>query len=256
MKIYRHGLHLTILLVVVGITLPVSHGCQQRKKSGDHTFTVDYKWDSQMQVLAIRDSTSNKEVNDAIVKTKILEEGARILPRWIRASRLTRAKGTFHIHFFANGTTDIIETHQGIEGVTDFIGDPDTTALMMAAHEGRVDRVEQLVNQGEEVNAKDQLGNTALMATISSSNIEILRFLLDHGADINLRNIDGETALTLSAFSGQADMLKELVRRDAVFDCENATDRATLLSAERRRRVRIISLLKKIGQNCGRLAQP
>jgi len=249
---YRNCLDLIAVAGIVCITLFLSHGCRRQREWEGQTFTVEYTWDGKMQVLGIRDTVSNREIDDPVVKAKVLEEGNRVLPAWVRLNKLTRAKGTLHIRFLTNHATEIVETSHGIEGATEeFIRDPDTTALMMAAHEARMDRLQELINEGEKVNARDQLGNTALMAAVSSRNIEVPRFLLDHGADVNARNLDGETALTLSAFSGQADIMKELKHRGAVFDCQNATDRATLFTAEKRREVSVVSFLKKIGSNCG-----
>jgi hypothetical protein len=232
-------------------TLFVLGGCRRQGKWEGHTFTVKYAWDGKMQVLGVRDAVSNREIEDPVVRTKTLEEGNRELPRWIRLSRLTRATGTFHIRFLAGGATEIVETTHGIEGIgSNFIEDPDITALMTAAHEGRMDRLQELINAGAMVNAKDQGGNTALIAAVGSHHIEVLRFLLDHGADVNARNLDGETALTLSAFSGHADMVKELTHRGAVFDCNNAVDRATLMTTARRGHVSVTSSVKRIAVNC------
>jgi ankyrin repeat protein len=253
---YRKCPNLIALAGMVCITLFALAGCRRQREWEGHTFTVQYAWDGKMQLLGIKDAASNREIDDPVVETKVLEEGNRVLPAWVRLNKLTRAKGTFHIRFLANHATEIVETSHGIEGATEeFIRDPDTTALMIAAHEARMERLQELINEGEKVNATDQLGNTALMAAVSSMNIEVLRLLLDHGADVNARNLDGETALTLSAFSGQADMMKELTHHGAAFDCQNATDRATLFTAEKRREVSVVSFLKKIGGNCG-LANP
>jgi len=199
-------------------------------------------------MLRVRDTVSDREITDPAVRARILEEAKRELPGWIELSKLRRAKGTFHIHFLPGGAVEILETKHGIEGVgSEFVEDPDTTELMLSAHEGRLDRVRELVNEGENVNAKDQQGNTALMAALQ---VDVLRFLLDQGADINARNVDGETALTLSAFSGQVAMVNELVHRGAIFDCTNPTDRETLLIARRRGYKKVIQSLNKVAVNC------
>jgi hypothetical protein len=226
------------------------HACRRQDKWEGHTFIVKYAWDSNVQALNIKDAVSGLEINDPAVRARILDDSNRELPVWIRASKLKRANGTFHIRFLSEGASEILETRHGFEGAgPEFIEDPDTTALMMRAHEGGLDQLRELIDKGDNLDARDQRGITALIAAVSSHRIEVLRYLLDHGADINARTLDGETALTLSASSGQADMVAELVHRGAVFDCNFAVDRQTLQLAERRGDRRVVSSLKKIA-NC------
>lgn len=234
------------------IALLVFVGCRRQSEWDGHTFTVEYSWDSKTKIVRITDAASNREVHDPAVARRVLEAANRELPDWIRLDKLTRAIGIFHIRFLPNGAAEIFETMHGIEGVSsEFIKDPDVTQAMMAAHEGRLDRFQELINTGDMINAKDQGGHTALMAAVSSHRVEVLRFLLDHGADVNSRSLDGETALTLSAVSGQADMVQELTDRGAVLECKNPTERETFLSAKRRGDTSVISRrLKRVGVNC------
>jgi hypothetical protein len=242
---------LNALACVTFLALLAFGGCRRDSRWEGHTFTVEYSWDSKTKIVRITDAASNREVADPIVARRVLEEANHELPDWIQSSKLTRAIGVFHIRFLPNGAAEIFETMHGIEGTgSEFIKDPDVTQAMMAAHEGRLDRLQVLINTGDTINAKDQGGHTALMAAVSSHRVEVLRFLLDHGADVNVRSLDGETALTFSVVSGKADMVRELVDRGAFFDCNNAHDREAFLIAERVRYASIISLLKKAGGNC------
>src|ERR1700737_2181637 len=246
----RTCVRVVVLAGLISMSLLGLNACRRQDKWEGHTFTVEYAWDSNIQVLRIRDAASGSEINDPAVRARIVEEGNRELPAWVRLSKLTRAKGMFHIHFLPGGSAEILETKHGIESLgSEFIKDPDTTALMLSAHEGRLDRVRELIDRGENVNARDQGGNTALMAAIGSHNIEVLRFLLDHGADLNARNLDGETALTFSTVSGQVDMVNELIHRGAILDCNVAVDRENLHVAERKGDRTVVSSLKKIA-NC------
>jgi hypothetical protein len=236
---------------LICIGLFVLGGCRRESKWEGHTFEVVYTWDGQMKVLKMTDTLTNKEVNDPALKNRVLEESNLKLAAWVQASKLKRATGIFHIRFLSGGASQVVETTHGTEGGgSEFIKDPDVTPLMTAAHEGHLDRLEELIKEGQKINATDQLGNTALMAAVASHNPGALRFLLDQGADVNARNRDGETALSLSAFSGQLEMVSELTSRGAVFDCANPVDRETLLGQERRGNLRVVSVLKKVGIHC------
>jgi hypothetical protein len=191
------------------------------------------------------------DINDAAVEKRVVEEGNLRLPAWVQASKLKRATGTFHIRFLSGKATEIVETAHGTEGAgPGFIKDPDTTPLMTAAFQGHVDRLQQLIGEGQKVNAQDQLGNTALFGAVASGNIEALRFLIARGADVNARNVDGETALTAAAVSGHTDMVTELAERGATFDCTDPVDRETLFTEERKSNLSLVSMLKKIGIHC------
>jgi Ankyrin repeats (3 copies) len=253
LSVDRHRyLRLISLVTLICTAFFVVGGCRRQSRWDGHTFKVTYTWDGKMQVVSMRDTLSNQEVADPALTRRVLDEGNRELLAWVQADKLKRATGIFHIRFLPGGRIEILETMHGIEGAgSEFIKDPDVTVLMIAAHEGRLDRLEQLVKTGQKVNATDQLGNTALMAAVSSGSAEAVRFLLEQHADVNARNLNGETALALSAFSGQAAIVNELIGRGAILDCANPTDRETLSAAERRRNPGLVSTLKKIGVHCG-----
>ena len=248
----RHGCLSLIILVSVICAAPfVAAGCQRTSKWYGHTLKITYIYEDKTRVLRVVDTGSNREINDPRLKKQVTEEADRVLPCWLSASKLKRATGTFHVRFLAEGEPEIVESLDGWDSVgPEFIKDPDVTPLMIAAHEGHVEHVEQLVKQGQKVNATDQLGVTALMAAVASRNVETVRFLLDQGADVNARTVDGETAIGVAAFSRQLGMMNELGRRGAVFDCENRVDRETLLGEERRGNLRTVSALKRIGVHC------
>jgi ankyrin repeat protein len=56
------------------------------------------------------------------------------------------------------------------------------TPLMRAAAQGRLDLVEQLVENGADVNEKTKDGWTALLCAADSDSLEIIEFLQQHGA--------------------------------------------------------------------------
>jgi ankyrin repeat protein len=70
-----------------------------------------------------------------------------------------------------------------------------TTALMEAAWRNNVDIIKLLIDNGANVESKDEYGRTAFRNAISAKNIEIAELLLKRGANVNSKNRAGETAL-------------------------------------------------------------
>ena len=119
-----------------------------------------------------------------------------------------------------------------------------TTALMLAAYEGKEQVVEYLLEQSPQVDRRDKLQRTALfyassgeypgvvdkllkaganantvdnqerwsplMMAAAEGNIKVVRLLLKHGANRELADIDGETARHFAASRGHAEIVELL----------------------------------------------
>lgn len=67
----------------------------------------------------------------------------------------------------------------------------DTTSdedLHVAAQRGDIARVQQLVRDGRDVNAFDDMSKTPLHYAVESERADIAQFLIEHGADVNARD--------------------------------------------------------------------
>ena len=99
-----------------------------------------------------------------------------------------------------------------------------TTPLMMAAYEGNLREMERLVNNGDDVNAGNDVNNTALHFAAGATPIqnqiyrgspEAVAYLLQHGADVNAQNKTGITPLMDAVYNNNLDSLKILLAHGA-----------------------------------------
>src|SRR5208283_1893942 len=67
--------------------------------------------------------------------------------------------------------------------------------LMQAAEKGQLEEVTRLLNEGADVNAKDQQGKTALILAASKGQLPVTKLLLDKGADVNAKDDNKATAI-------------------------------------------------------------
>ena len=60
--------------------------------------------------------------------------------------------------------------------------------LHFAVQDGDLPRVRELLAEGEDVNAFDDLGKTALHYAVEAGHLDVARCLIEHGADVNARH--------------------------------------------------------------------
>ena len=89
------------------------------------------------------------------------------------------------------------------------------TALMRAAIEGNTEQVRELLNEGADINRRDDNGRTALMFAVINAYHETMKVLLEHGADVNARSNVGGTALMAAALAGDLKTAQALLDRGA-----------------------------------------
>ena len=89
------------------------------------------------------------------------------------------------------------------------------TPLMRAALDGDTESVRELINQGADINRRDDSGRTALMFAVVNRHYETMKVLLEHGADVNARSKQGGTALMGAAMDGELSMVQALLDKGA-----------------------------------------
>ena len=86
-----------------------------------------------------------------------------------------------------------------------------TRELWLIAGSGDLDRLEQTLADGAEVNAGDQSGMTALMRATYHGHLQMVRALIEHGADLNAKDRDGLTSLKLAKHMGHKEIVSALI---------------------------------------------
>lgn len=106
-------------------------------------------------------------------------------------------------------------------------------------------RVEKLLAQGADVNARDGDGDTALHGAARGGNVEITRLLLDKGANPNARNSQGGTPLMWAAVYGHEDAAELLLSRDADVSLRDNEGITAAEWAARNKRENVVKLLRR-----------
>lgn len=80
---------------------------------------------------------------------------------------------------------------------------PNADNLLTAARAGNLELVRQLLENGYDVNGRDNQGKTALHAAARSGSLELVKLLVERGADVNIKDNRGMTPVT-EAMVGQS----------------------------------------------------
>ena len=76
--------------------------------------------------------------------------------------------------------------------------------LVQAAIQGEIERVQDLLHQGVNINGQDDIRRNPLRMAVSNRQIEMIRFLLDRGADPNAPDYEGCTPTTQAVIEAQS----------------------------------------------------
>jgi len=120
------------------------------------------------------------------------------------------------------------------------------TALMLAASQRDTAIVEALLAKGADIDAKQQEGTTALSAAVQARQVAIAQILLSRGADPNAKSLLGSQVLQAAADKGQETIVRALLDKGADVDAKDDFGTTALLSAVRNgHKVVVESLLDK-----------
>lgn len=169
--------------------------------------------------------------------------------------------GFFYQHIREDGQRPVVitQTDQGIETFYDINGKDSLgrTPLMLATMWGR-EIVEELIQNGANINDKDNEGKNVLVHAIINNKLEIVNFLLEHNADINANDNLGRNALMYAVNTGQNEIINTLLEYiarknpqnpNAVQEYVNTSDGAAFIFAARNGYTEIVLNLLNHGAN-------
>lgn len=87
----------------------------------------------------------------------------------------------------------------------------DTTPLMAALRDGKVERARVLLRNGAHINAVNKDGQTALAESVLRNRWRFVELLLDWGADYHAIDKNGDSILHLAAYHGGYYTIRELI---------------------------------------------
>ncbi|XP_029107379.1 kinase D-interacting substrate of 220 kDa B isoform X3 [Scleropages formosus] len=89
------------------------------------------------------------------------------------------------------------------------------TPLMLAAEQGSLEIVQELIRRGANVNLDDVDCWTALISASKEGHVEVVKEFLENGAYIEHREMGGWTALMWAAYKGRVEVTKVLLENGA-----------------------------------------
>ena len=89
--------------------------------------------------------------------------------------------------------------------------------LLYYARIGDINELIRHINQGDDVNMKNNENETPLHVSSSNGHLQIVQFLVEHGANINSINKSQETPLSLSSANGHLPIVEYLISHGADF---------------------------------------
>ena len=129
-----------------------------------------------------------------------------------------------------------------------FFGSKDD-ALRNAATEGNLKKVQRLIEEGTDINAKNKTDNTALSLAAWAGHTDIAKLLIEKEADINVMNTYGQTVLMLAASGGHTDIVKLLIEKEADINAVDTHSQTALMMAAGNGRKGTVKFLIENGAN-------
>ena len=122
--------------------------------------------------------------------------------------------------------------NSGVDINTKYEDRNNVTVLIVASTIGDLKIVKYLLDNGADINAKDDSNVTALIGASSSGHLEIVQYLVeiekDEKVDIDAKDNDGWTALMWASRIGNLGMVDCLIKNNAKVNIENKDGQTAL----------------------------
>jgi ankyrin repeat protein len=116
--------------------------------------------------------------------------------------------------------------------------------IINAAKKGDFEAVKTSIENGENIEARNDVGDTPLSMAASYGHLEIAKILIEKGANVDVRNNGRWTPLIIAAQEGHLEIVKLLIEKGADINAENAYTETPLCLAEDQN---IVGILKRLG---------
>lgn len=107
----------------------------------------------------------------------------------------------------------------------------DISPLMYYVICGDIERCEEELNKGVEINCKNKEGNSAVFYASAKGDIEIVKLLVSRGANINIQNKLGHTPLMVAISENKNKVFNFLLSKGANFELKDKEGDTCLLYA-------------------------
>ncbi|WP_161493781.1 ankyrin repeat domain-containing protein [Nitrosospira lacus] len=184
--------------------------------------------------------SDNAAINDAFLSAA--ESGQAAVLRMLLKQGAD--KGLFNKALIRTAESQIVVSEADLNDVVQFLleqganvdarDDDGKTALMKAVTHGRILIMQTLLDAGADINAQEKGGSTALrMAAWDDTKAPIVKILLARGADPNLADNVGQTPLILASASRNIDIVRALLDKGADANARDAKGSTALMGASR-----------------------
>jgi len=100
---------------------------------------------------------------------------------------------------------------------------PDSETVFSQARHGRLQKLEESFENGFDINAVDEMGNTILMIAVQNDHRKMVEFLIRRGVGINHTNGNGNSALHFAlAYDKSGQLAEYLIENGADDTIENS----------------------------------
>lgn len=99
-----------------------------------------------------------------------------------------------------------------------------STEFVQAAQKGNFELVQNLIQNGMDVNCKNEKEETALHAAAQNGDLPMVCFLIGSGANVNALNENLQTPLRYAMDSQQVGVVEELLKREADINIKDKWD--------------------------------
>jgi ankyrin repeat protein len=119
--------------------------------------------------------------------------------------------------------------------------------LLDYSWKGDLNGVKECIENGADVNCKDNDGWTPLMYSSDNGHLKIVKYLIKNGVDVNCKDIGGSTPLIWSSYDGHFGIVKVLIENGADVNCKSNGGYTPLMFSSTRGYLEIVKVLIENG---------